>query len=263
VNVSKAISKSREVSIRGPPGGPPRPPKPGGPPNPGAPGNPPKPGPGPPAPGAGPVRPTGRPRPAGLATPGPAASAAAVVGPPDVAPSRAAGSAGGGPSTDTEMTCAPRMMVSPMARLSSVSVTCWVAPGAALPRRRVRRNSSVSARTRFICCGHVRIVHTKYTSTYLVECEHLPDHLPTILKRDFHAVVDLQCVSSLRIRAELERLLGFATPSGVSQCLYASSLRSRTRAARQVYLPSCPAGLRRQTCRMLRVRGRLGAGKRV
>jgi hypothetical protein len=51
--------------------------------------------------------------------------------------------------------------VSPMARLSSVSVTCWVAPGAALPRLRVRRNSSVSARTRFMCCSEVNIVHTK------------------------------------------------------------------------------------------------------
>jgi hypothetical protein len=44
------------------------------------------------------------------------------------------------------------MMVSPIARRSSVSVTCWVAPGAALPLLRVRRNSSVSARTRFMCC---------------------------------------------------------------------------------------------------------------
>ena len=98
-----------------------------------------------------PVKPTGKPRPAARATPGPVASAAAVVGPPDVVPSLAAGSAGGGPSTDNDMTCAPRMIVSPMARRSSVSVTCCAAPGAALPLRRVRRNSSVSARTRFIC----------------------------------------------------------------------------------------------------------------
>lgn len=152
--VSRCSYDMLKGNVRGPPGGPPRPGKPGGPPKPpGAPGKPPpNPGPGPPTPGAGPVRPTGRPRPAGRATPGPAASAAAVDGPPALAPSRAAGSAGGGPSTDNEITCAPRMMVSPIARRSSVSVTCWVAPGAALPLLRVRRNSSVSARTRFMCC---------------------------------------------------------------------------------------------------------------
>jgi hypothetical protein len=139
-------------NVRAPPGGPPRPGKPtGGPPNGGAPGNPPNPPPGAPTPGVGPASPTGMPRPAGRAVPGPAASAAAVVGPPEVAPSRAAGSAGGGPSTDSEMTCAPRIIVRPIARRSSVSVTCCVAPGAAFPLRRVRRNSSVSARTRFIC----------------------------------------------------------------------------------------------------------------
>ena len=181
-------------NVRGPPGGPPRPGKPGGPPKPpGAPGKPPpKPGPGPPTPGAGPVRPTGRPRPAGRATPGPAASAAAVVDPPAF-PSRAAGSAGGGPSTDNEITCAPRIIVSPIARRSSVSVTCWVAPGAALPLLRVRRNSSVSARTRFMCCrdGVSRVGRERVRDTDLVECEHLPDHLSTILECNFHAVVDL------------------------------------------------------------------------
>ena len=143
--------------VRGPPtGGPPLPPKPGGgPPKPGGPPakGAPKPGPGPPTPAAGPVRPTGSPRPAGRATPGPAARVAAVEDPPVAPPSRAAGSAGGGPSTDSEMTVAPRMMVRPMARRSSVSVTCEAAPGAALPFRRVRRNSSVSARTRFMCYG--------------------------------------------------------------------------------------------------------------
>jgi hypothetical protein len=138
----------------GGPGGPPRPNPPGGPNPPGAPGKPPggpKPGPGPPTPAAGPVNPIGRPRPAGRAMPGPAESAAAVLWPPVAAPSRVAGSAGGGPSTETEMTCAPRIMVSPIARRSSVSVTCCAAPGAALPFRRVRRNSSVSARTKFMC----------------------------------------------------------------------------------------------------------------
>lgn len=153
-HVSKGFLLPANVYLRGP-GGPPRPPNPpGGAKPPGAPGKPPggpNPGPGPPTPGAGPVKPIGKPRPAGRATPGPADNAAAVLWPPVAAPSRAAGSAGGGPSTETEMTCAPRMMVKPIARRSSVSVTCWAAPGAALPFRRVRRNSSVSASTRFMC----------------------------------------------------------------------------------------------------------------
>lgn len=106
----------------------------------------------PPIPGEGPVKPTGKPLPAGRETPGPAASVATVEGPPAAPPNRAAGSAGGGPSTEREMTCAPRMIVKPIARRSSVSVIVWDAPGAAFPFRRVRLNSSVSARTRFICC---------------------------------------------------------------------------------------------------------------
>lgn len=189
-------------NLRGPPGGPPRPPKPGGgPANPGGPpanGGAPKPGPGPPTPAAGPVRPTGRPRPAGRAMPGPAAKVAAVEGPLEAPPKRAAGSAGGGPSTDSEMTCAPRMMVSPMARRSSVSVTCWVAPGAAFPLLRVRRNSSVSARTRFMCCMLSAGRRCNVLQTYLVECEHLPDHLSSVLKCHLHAVVDLRIVSGRR-----------------------------------------------------------------
>jgi hypothetical protein len=261
-NVNMCFQGENWCNIRGPPpGGPPRPGKPGGPPNPGAPGKPPpNPGPGPPTPGAGPVRPTGRPRPAGRATPGPAASVAAVVGPLDAAPSRAAGSAGGGPSTDSEMTCAPRMMVRPIARRSSVSVTCCVAPGAALPRRRVRRNSSVSARTRFMCCERISSSYAvRLCDTDLVKCEHLPDHLPTILKCYLHAVVDLRLVSSMRSGAEVGALTRFCYIIRRQSVLHASSLRSRTRAAGQVYLPSFPVCLRRQTCRMLRVRRRLEA----
>lgn len=36
-------------------------------------------------------------------------------------------------------------------------------------------------------------------ATYLVECEHLPDHLPPILKCYLHAVVDLRIVSVRRL----------------------------------------------------------------
>jgi hypothetical protein len=92
-------------------GGPPRPGNPGG----GAPGNPPgggKPpnppgGAGPPTPAAGPPSPTGRPRPAGLLIPRPAervAGALATPSPGPLGPSRADGSAGGGPSTEQDTT---------------------------------------------------------------------------------------------------------------------------------------------------------------
>ena len=146
---------------RGPPGGPPLPPNPGGPPPgkpPGGnPGNPPG-GAGPPTPTAGPLRPTGSPRPAGLLIPGPAASVGgAPPAPPGVlVPSLADGSAGGGPSTEQETICVPRTMVRPKVRFSSDSTRAGVvAPGAAeaplVGLRLTRRNSSVSAKTRFMC----------------------------------------------------------------------------------------------------------------
>ena len=71
-------------------------------------------------------------------------------------PSLADGSAGGGPSTEQDMMCVPRTIVRPKVRFSSVSTIAGAAlPGAAeallLGLRLTRRNSSVSARTRFIC----------------------------------------------------------------------------------------------------------------
>jgi hypothetical protein len=68
-------------------------------------------------------------------------------------------------------------------------------------------------------------------STHLVECKHLPDHLPAVLKRHLHAVIDLRVVSWMRAWAEMERLLGFAVTRDVSQFLCASSLRARPRVA--------------------------------
>lgn len=88
--------------------------------------------------------------------PVPAANVEAM--PPDGAlvPSRALGSAGGGDSTERDMICAPRTIVSPSVRFSSVSTSGAeeVLPGAAgvlVALRLTRLNSSVSARTRFIC----------------------------------------------------------------------------------------------------------------
>ncbi len=153
------------ISLRGPPGGPPRPANPGGPP-PGKPpgGNPGKPpgGAGPPTPAAGPLRPTGKPLPAGLLMPGPAANVGgAVPAPPGaLAPNRADGSAGGGPSTEHDTICVPRTIVRPSVRFSSDSTSAGVElPGADcapfVGLRFTRRNSSVSARTKFICCEHI------------------------------------------------------------------------------------------------------------
>lgn len=76
--------------------------------------------------------------------------------PPVVAfPSLALGSAGGGDSTERETMWAPRTMVRPRVRFASVS-TVWLAPEPGAPPAfacfdLIFRNSSVSARTTFIC----------------------------------------------------------------------------------------------------------------
>lgn len=77
--------------------------------------------------------------------------------PPDVAfPSLALGSTVGADSADSEMMWAPRTIVKPRVRFSSVSTVWTVAlpPGAEglFCFLLTRRNSSVSARTRFMCC---------------------------------------------------------------------------------------------------------------
>jgi hypothetical protein len=88
--------------------------------------------------------------------PGPAANAAAAP-PGALVPNLAEGSAGGGDSTEREMIWAPRTIVRPNVRFSSVSTRgaeLLLAPGAAVDLagfRLTRRNSSVSARTRFMC----------------------------------------------------------------------------------------------------------------
>lgn len=114
---------------------------------------------------------SGKPRPAARAVPGPvAATPEPADGAPDVipAPSRAEGSAGGGPSTDRDTMVTPRRMIRPRVRFSSEVV--GAALGALLmgqlPERYpvvgalihdlvgrlfMRRNSSVSARTIFMC----------------------------------------------------------------------------------------------------------------
>jgi hypothetical protein len=82
---------------------------------------------------------------------------AAAAPPGALVPNLEEGSAGGGDSTEREIIWAPRTIVNPNVRFSSDSTSGAevLAPGAAevfAGLRLTRLNSSVSARTRFICC---------------------------------------------------------------------------------------------------------------
>jgi hypothetical protein len=90
--------------------------------------------------------------------PGPVANVAVLAPPGALVPSLAAGSAGGGDSTERDMMWAPLTIVRPRVRFSSVSIRGaeeLLDPGAEavdfVGLRLTRLNSSVSARTRFIC----------------------------------------------------------------------------------------------------------------
>lgn len=111
------------------------------------------------------ANPTALPRPAGLAIPVPAAKV--LVAPPGaLAPNLLEASAGGGDSTDNEMICAPRTIVKPSVRFSSASTTGGAdAPGAVdlACFLLTRLNSSVSAKTRFMCCKNVRVEQLQVT----------------------------------------------------------------------------------------------------
>lgn len=138
----------------------------------------------------------GAPRPAGFATPGPAARVDGIP-PGALFPSLALGSAGGGDSTEREMMWAPRTMVRPRVRFSSVSTIWEDEPGAdgLLAFRFTRLNSSVSARTRFMCYSSISFpLSTRrelQTCAYLVESKHLTGHGTPIIEGDAHSPVDL------------------------------------------------------------------------
>jgi hypothetical protein len=89
----------------------------------------------------------------------------------------------------------PRTMASPSVRFSSAStIGACEAPGAAwafVALRFTRRNSSVSARTRFMCYFQVRCVANSHSDTYLIESKHLPGHLTPVIQSNSHPVVDL------------------------------------------------------------------------
>lgn len=145
---------------------PPRPGKPGAP----APGKPGKPA--PPTPAAGPCNPIPAPLPAGRDIPGPACIAAGTPPPGALVPSLAAGSLGGGPSTEHAITFAPLTIAKPSMRFSSLSTVCCAvaAPGAPLPfvLRFTLRYSSQSARTRFMCLSKASIWPTSWRPSFMV-----------------------------------------------------------------------------------------------
>jgi hypothetical protein len=84
--------------------------------------------------------------------------------------------------------------------------------------------------------------------TDLVEGHQLPNHLPTILKCYLHAVVDLRAVSEMWVWAGIGALTRFCYITRRQSVSMRVVLRSKTRAARQVYIPFFPDGLQRQTC---------------
>ena len=161
-------------------------------------------------PTAGPARPgIATPRPAtGLVTPNPCCippTPPAATPPPD-GPNRELGSAGGGPVTVDETIVAPRRMTSPSVRRSSVSTNAGsdsldVAVLVAL--RLIRRNSSASARTTFMCWvmsvsqweekgPYVWLrAGASRDMSHLVKGQHLALHLSAFREGDAQAVVDL------------------------------------------------------------------------
>ena len=96
----------------------------------------------------------------------------------------------------------PRRIIRPRVRFSSTASAAAAEPGAAgaedlAVRLRVLRNSSVSARTRFMCFWSCQFgAHREGIcvggggETYFVESEHLPCHLSAIVECYPHAVVD-------------------------------------------------------------------------
>lgn len=156
------------------------------------------------------------PLPAGRATPGPAPKLDEIP-PGALLPRRALGSAGGSDSTERDTICAPRTIVRPSVLFSSVSMV-WLAeplaPGAAglFCLRLTRRNSSVSARTRFICCTKVsKVQQYRYSSkSDLVECQHLTRHLAAVVQSHSHPVVDLAQTSVLVARHRVPAMNGFS-----------------------------------------------------
>lgn len=97
--------------------------------------------------------PIGRPLPAGLAIPGPGWMGVCDVPAPEPTGSLDAGVSVGGPSTDRETIVMPRRMMRPRVRFSSTSVVGALGLDF-VALRFVRRNSSVSARTTFMCLSN-------------------------------------------------------------------------------------------------------------
>lgn len=91
-------------------------------------------------------------------------------------------------------------MVRPRVLFSSVSTTWDDAPGAVdLAFLFTRLNSSVSARTRFMCCHTVSLCvfaeQGRLSSVYLIKCKHLAGHGTSVVQGDAHTPVDLDMIS--------------------------------------------------------------------
>lgn len=150
----------------------------------------------------------GNPLPAGRLIPGPAANVDGAPPAPEgtFPPNLAEGSAGGGASTDKEMMFVPRTIVRPSVRFSSDSTIAGaVLPGALdlVCFRFTRRNSSVSARTRFMCW---KVSNQQVRGwgvfggekKYFVKGEHGAGHLSAVGEGDAHSIIDLVMIISVQ-----------------------------------------------------------------
>ncbi len=114
-------------------------------------------------------------------------------------PRRAEGSCAGGDRGWTVTTCMPRMMVRPSVRFSSFSVITSSSSSVwGCVRLRMRRNSSVSASTTFMCCAPVSQERAQSTTrgkemepAHLVKGQHLTLHGSGIKHGNLHPPVDL------------------------------------------------------------------------
>jgi len=65
-----------------------------------------------------------------------------------------------------------------------------------------------------------------WKAAHLVESEHLSRHLPPILKRNFHAIIDLEFVSFVKLCGQGRRTYQILLHSNVSQSVLCAILLS-------------------------------------
>lgn len=132
-------------------------------------------------------------------------------------------------------------MARPSGRFSSDSTRPWPPD---LARRLTLRNSSQSARTRFMCCEVVSGCESgeleKFVA-YLVECKHLTHELASVIHGGSHAPVDLLFNISMCFPREI--LEAALTQPICSLCQRTVSVNARVSELieRGIDSPSCPA----------------------